>query len=144
MYLSIIVLTEHLRSETWHNAFASPCTSLAYKPLRHALPKYGVPVRIARSLGVIGAFSLMAAFHAYALAPILSRAEIIRICQFFFLNGIATVVEAMMWGKKKHWMKAVLAWIFETAISSWTAAGMEFPSGLSKIRWGDICNARSY
>ncbi|RFU26324.1 hypothetical protein B7463_g10017, partial [Scytalidium lignicola] len=47
-------------SETWHNAFASPCTSLAYAPLRKTLPKYGVPVQVARSLGVLGAFVLMA------------------------------------------------------------------------------------
>ncbi|TVY40977.1 hypothetical protein LOCC1_G003563 [Lachnellula occidentalis] len=131
-------------SETWHNAFASPCTSLAYQPLRYGLPKYGVPIGIARSLGIIGAFGLMAAFHAYALAPILSKPEITRICQFFLLNGIATVAEAMVWGKKRHWVKAVLAWLFETTIASWTAAGMNFPNGLSKIPWRDVCNAPRY
>ncbi|TVY81833.1 hypothetical protein LSUE1_G003011 [Lachnellula suecica] len=128
-------------SETWHNAFSSPCTSLAYKPLRQGLPKYGVPVPIARSLGVLGAFGLMAAFHAYALAPILSKHELIRIFMFFVMNGIATVAEAALWGKKRHWVKAVLAWIFETSISSWTASGMDFPNGLSKIQWRDICTA---
>lgn len=46
-------------SESWHNAFAAPCTSLAYSPLRYGLPKIGVPVSVARSLGVIGAFTLM-------------------------------------------------------------------------------------
>ncbi|TVY19271.1 putative long-chain-alcohol O-fatty-acyltransferase 7 [Lachnellula arida] len=131
-------------SEIWHNAFASPCTSLAYQPLRYGLPKYGVPVRIARSLGILGAFGLMAIFHAYALTPILSKPEITRICLFFLLNGIATVAEGAVWGKKRHWVKAVLAWIFETAVSSWTAAGMNFPNGLSKIPWRDICNAPRY
>lgn len=48
------------RSETWHNAFAAPCYSLAYAPLRTGLPKLGVPVLIARSMGVLGAFGLMA------------------------------------------------------------------------------------
>lgn len=86
----------------------------------------------------------MAIFHAYALAPILSKPEITRICLFFLLNGIATVAEAAVWGKKRHWVKALLAWIFETAVSSWTAAGMNFPNGLSKIPWRDICDASRY
>jgi hypothetical protein len=128
-------------SETWHNAFASPCTSLAYEPLRHGLPKWGVPVVIARPLGVLGAFGLMAIFHMYAMAPILTRSGLIRIGVFFFSNGTATVVEAALWRKKKHWLRAGLAWAFETSLASWTASGMNIPNGLSKIPWREICNS---
>jgi hypothetical protein len=129
------------RSETWHNVFASPCTSLAYGPLRYGLPKYGVPVVIARSLGVLGAFTLMAIFHIYALAPILDRKALLHIGLFFLLNGIGTVSEAAIWGHKKHWIKTALAWVFETTLATWAASGMNIPNGLSKIPWQGICNA---
>jgi hypothetical protein len=128
------------RSETWHNAFASPCTSLAYAPLRYGLPKIGVPVVVARSLGVLGAFILMALFHIYALYPILTSEGLFRIGAFFFLNGIATVTEAAIWGHKRHWVKTVLAWIFQTSMSSWTAAGLNIPPGLKNIPWKTMCD----
>lgn len=83
----------------------------------------------------------MAIFHMFALQPILSKTALIRVGVFFFLNGVATVSEAAVWGKKKHWLKTVVAWIFETSMASWTANGMEFPNGLSKIPWREVCNA---
>ncbi|CAG8956104.1 hypothetical protein HYFRA_00011889 [Hymenoscyphus fraxineus] len=130
-------------SETWHNAFASPCTSLIYAPIRHGLPKLGFPIVLARSLGVIGAFGLMALFHVFAFSPILSNEALKRIAIFFLLNGVATVAEAMVWGRRKHWMKAGLAWGFETALASWTASGVDIPNGLGKIDWVGACRSRS-
>jgi hypothetical protein len=85
----------------------------------------------------------MAVFHVYALLPILNNQALARIGVFFFLNGIATVAEAAIWGHKKHWTKATLAWIFETLLASWTASGMNIPNGLSKIPWREICDART-
>lgn len=99
---------------------------------------------IARSLGVIGAFGLMAVFHVYALRPILTDQALRRIGIFFLLNGIATVFEAMLWGHKKHWVKAALAWAFETALASWTASGINIPNGLNKINWGAACSSGRY
>ncbi|PBP19167.1 hypothetical protein BUE80_DR010043, partial [Diplocarpon rosae] len=108
-------------SESWHNAFASPCISLAYAPLRYGLPGYGIPCVVARWLGVLGAFTLMAIFHIYALSPILNMSALVRIGAFFMLNGIATVFEAAIWGHKKHWVKTSMAWFFELAVASWAA-----------------------
>ena len=130
-------------SETWHNAFASPCQSIVYNPMRKNLPKYGVPVAVARSFGVFAAFGLMAIFHMYALAPILPWSSLLRIGWFFFLNGVGTVVEAMIWGKRRHWLKGVLAWTFETALATWVAQAAHIPNGLSHIPWKDMCGPPS-
>ncbi|KAK2628266.1 hypothetical protein QTJ16_002912 [Diplocarpon rosae] len=112
-------------SESWHNAFASPCISLAYAPLRYGLPKYGIACVVARSLGVLGAFALLAVFHIYVLSPILNIGALVRIGAFFMLNGIATVSEAAIWGQKKHWAKTLMAWFFELAVASWAAGGLD-------------------
>ena len=130
-------------SETWHNCFASPCQGIAYEPIRNTLPRYGVPVVVARSLGVFAAFGLMAIFHIYAVAPILPWSSLVRIGLFFFLNGVGTVVEAMIWGKRKHWLKALLAWSFEIALATWTAKAAHIPNGLSHIPWKEVCGQTS-
>lgn len=136
------ILTLNVRSETWHNVFASPCTSLAYGPIRYTLPKYGLPIPIARSFGVLGAFGLMAIFHVYALSPMINSEGLMRIGMFFLLNGVAAVAEAMIWGHKRHWLKTVFAWSFEVAIASWTAQAVRIPNGLSKIPWHEMCDIR--
>jgi hypothetical protein len=109
--------------------------------LRYGLPKIGLPDTIARAIGVLGAFTLMSVFHMYALQPILHRDGLIRVGLFFFLNGVATVVETMIWGSKKHQLKTLLAWAFETSVATWAASGMRIPHGLWNIRWKEICDA---
>ncbi|KAI9677875.1 MAG: hypothetical protein M1829_002372 [Trizodia sp. TS-e1964] len=126
-------------SETWHNVFSSPCTSLAYYPIRKTLSRLGAPAPVARSAGVIGAFALMGVFHMYALHPILPWASLVRIGLFFLLNGIAAVCEAAVWGHKKSWLKTALAWTFETLLATWTAQAAHIPNGLSHIPWGEMC-----
>ncbi|EFR02194.1 hypothetical protein MGYG_05197 [Nannizzia gypsea CBS 118893] len=128
-------------SETWHTAFASPCRSLAYDPLRRHLPaKYGVPESFAKGIGIIASFSLMGLFHAYSLAPVLPLDGILRIIAFFLLNGIGTVIETAIWGRNSHWGKALLAWIFEILVASWTVEGLSLPKGLQNVSWDSICN----
>ncbi|KAK2834923.1 hypothetical protein FQN49_006779 [Arthroderma sp. PD_2] len=128
-------------SETWHTAFASPCRSLAYDPVRRHLPgRYGVPEAFAKGIGILASFTLMGLFHAYSLAPILPIDGVVRIITFFLLNGIGTVIETAIWGRKSHWGKAVLAWTFELAIASWTVEGLSVPRGLQNISWDSICD----
>jgi Membrane bound O-acyl transferase family len=126
-------------SETWHNVFASPCQSLAYEPIRHNLPSWGVPVPIARCFGVLAAFCLMAIFHVAVLIPLLPIDGLLRVGLFFLLNGVGTVVEAAIWGKRKHWLKAMMAWTFEVLLATWTAQTAQIPNGFSQIPWWDIC-----
>ncbi|KAK2796091.1 hypothetical protein FQN52_000065 [Onygenales sp. PD_12] len=128
-------------SETWHSAFASPCRSLAYDPLRRALPeRYGVPDSISRAVGVIASFSLMGLFHVYGLRPLLPFDALARIYAFFLMNGFGTVIEDAIWGRETHWGKTILAWVFELGIASWTVEGLSVPKGLRDIQWSSICD----
>ncbi|OJD19800.1 hypothetical protein AJ78_00300 [Emergomyces pasteurianus Ep9510] len=128
-------------SETWHSAFASPCRSLAYEPIRHNLhERYGVPVSIARAIGVIASFGLMGFFHVYGLKPLLPFDALARIYAFFLLNGVGAVIEDVIWGRETHWGKTILAWVFELAIASWTVEGLSVPQGLKNVRWTSICD----
>lgn len=130
-------------SETWHTAFASPCRSLAYDPIRRSLPaRYGMPVPFAKGIGIIASFTLMGLFHAYALAPLLPLDALLRVFAFFLLNGIGTVIEDAVWGKRVHWGKTLLAWVFELTIASWTVEGLSVPKGLKNIAWASICDVR--
>jgi hypothetical protein len=83
----------------------------------------------------------MSVFHMYALQPILDQEGLVRVGMFFFLNGVATVLETMVWGSKKHWQKTLMAWIFETCIATWAISGMRIPHGLWNIHWDEICDA---
>jgi hypothetical protein len=82
----------------------------------------------------------MAIFHIYALWPILNYEALTRIGVFFMLNGVATVSEAAVWGRNKHWLKTALAWICETLLASWAASGLNIPKGLSRIPWRALCD----
>lgn len=126
-------------SETWHNAFASPSTSLGYAPVRLLSLRAGLPLPVARSLGVLAAFGLMSIFHVVALSPLLSPAGLLRVGAFFLLNGVATVGEVMVWGRRRSWVRAALAWGFETAVATWTAEKCGIPRGFGGVRWADVC-----
>jgi hypothetical protein len=100
----------------------------------------GVPVVFARALGIIGSFALMGFFHVFALRPLLPTNALFRICNFFILNGIGIVIEDAVWGRQPHWVKALLAWIFELAVATWAVEGLHVPKGLKNIRWTSICD----
>ncbi|KAJ9669284.1 hypothetical protein H2201_000636 [Coniosporium apollinis] len=98
-----------LWTETWHNAFAAPCMSLAFNPVRNTLRSLDVPHTIAKGAGILAVFVLMGFYHVYALLPLLSAEGLRRILVFFAGNGLLTVLEFAVWGKRKHWLKAAMA-----------------------------------
>lgn len=93
-------------------------------------------------MGILAAFFLMAAFHVYALAPMVTEKALFRIGMFFVLNGFATVGEAMVWGRKDSWVKTGLAWVTEMSLAAWTAGALGIPRGVHGIKWSDICEVK--
>ncbi|KAF2186797.1 hypothetical protein K469DRAFT_705305 [Zopfia rhizophila CBS 207.26] len=126
-------------TETWHNAFAAPCLSLAYTPTLSLLLALRFPRQIARSAGVVASFTLMAVFHMYALAPLLSDQGMKRIGVFFVGNGVLTVVEVAVWGKKRHWVRALMAWGIELSLASWTVIAIPVADGVLGADWKGLC-----
>ncbi|CAI6271950.1 unnamed protein product [Periconia digitata] len=128
-------------TETWHNAFAAPCLSLAYTPTTYLLTRLRLPRMLVRSCAVVAAFAFMSLFHMYALAPILSAEGQKRIGIFFLANGVCTVAETAVWGKKRDWRRAVLAWMIELGLASWTIVECEIADGLLSADWKGLCRA---
>lgn len=126
-------------AETWHNIFTAPCMSLAYYPIRKGVRKLGFPDQLSRAMGVLGVFSLMAVFHMYTLSPFLNPTALNRVGLYFFLNGVATVIENAIWKKRKHWVKLVLAWVFEISIASWIVSSMNIRGNLLGVPWYRGC-----
>ncbi|KAF2253351.1 hypothetical protein BU26DRAFT_221255 [Trematosphaeria pertusa] len=140
-----IYLADSLASfwtETWHNAFAAPCLSLAYTPTLYILSSLHFPRSLARSVAVVSSFGLMATFHMYALSPLLNEEGKKRIGIFFVANGVLTVAEVGLWGKKRHWMRAVCAWGVELALASWTVAAVEVADGVLNADWRGLCRLK--
>lgn len=129
-------------TDTWHNAFAAPCYSLAYSPALFVLAALGFPRVVARGVAVVSGFALMALFHMYALSPVVDDDGLGRVGVFFVGNGVMTVVEAMVWGKKKHWVRAAAAWVLELGIASWAVEGFGLPDGLVRAEWEGMCRPR--
>ncbi|KAJ4345235.1 uncharacterized protein N0V89_011364 [Didymosphaeria variabile] len=129
-------------TETWHNAFASPCLTLAYNPTMWVLTTVGVPRRVARSFAVIASFSLMAVFHAEVMSPLLPPEGKMRIGLFFVLNGVFTVIEVAVWGKKRDWRRALMAWIIELALASWAVQTAQVADGLLHADWRGLCRPK--
>lgn len=94
---------------------------------------------MAGSAGVLAVFSFMGVFHVLGLVPLLPSQALWRVGMFFFLNGVATIAEVAVWGKRKHSARAVLAWVFEAGLASWTASKCQIPRGFGGIKWRELC-----
>ncbi|PVI08174.1 hypothetical protein DM02DRAFT_648235 [Periconia macrospinosa] len=128
-------------TETWHNAFAAPCLSLAYTPTTYLLTLLGLPRTVVRAGAVVSAFGFMALFHMYGMSPILSAEGRRRVGIFFVANGVCTVVETAVWGRRRDWRRAVLAWGIELGLASWTIVECEVADGLLNADWRGLCRA---
>lgn len=129
-------------TETWHNVFASPCLTLAYNPTMYVLARLGVPRAVARSFAVLASFALMAVFHAEVMSPLLSAEGKMRIGLFFVLNGVCTVSEVAVWGKKRDWRRALAAWVIELGLASWAVETAQVADGLLNADWRGLCRPK--
>lgn len=129
-------------TETWHNAFAGPCLSLAYTPVTYLLSSLAVPRGATRALSVVASFGLMSVFHMYALSSLLSKEGRRRIGVFFLVNGILVVVEVWVWGKRRDWRRAVIAWALELALASWTVSAADVADGVLNADWRGLCRPK--
>ena len=126
-------------TETWHNVFSSPCLNLAYNPTMYILTSLKIPRQVARSFAVVASFSLMAVFHAEVMSPILSAEGKMRIGLFFILNGVFTVIEVAIWGKRRDWRRALMAWVIELTLASWAVEKAQVADGLLHADWRGLC-----
>ncbi|KAF1959299.1 hypothetical protein CC80DRAFT_523979 [Byssothecium circinans] len=129
-------------TETWHNALAAPCLSLAYTPTTYMLSRLGLPRSVVRSCAVVASFGLMAVFHMYSMTPVLSDEGRRRVGWFFVANGVATVVEVAVWGKRRCWVRGAFAWGVQLGLASWTVARAEVADGVLGADWRGLCRAR--
>ncbi|PQE03396.1 hypothetical protein CJF30_00005489 [Rutstroemia sp. NJR-2017a BBW] len=140
LFCAFQILPQHwplvLASRTWHTLYLAPLTSLILEPLRKNLPK-----SVARPVGVLSSFLLMAAFHIYVLQPWFNREALFRVGVLFVVNGFAVIGETMVWQGRSSWVKTALAWVFGMCIASWLAEGLgsDFKGGLLRVRWKDVC-----
>jgi hypothetical protein len=108
----------------------------------YVLTWLGVPHKVARAFAVIASFGLMAAFHAEIMSPILSAEGKLRIALFFVFNGVITVIESAIWGKKRDWRRALMAWIVELALASWAVETAQVADGLLNADWRALCRPK--
>ncbi|KAJ6261009.1 hypothetical protein Dda_3674 [Drechslerella dactyloides] len=135
-------LVKFWNGTVWHVAFQSPCRSVAMVPVQTLLTGLGTSRSLARGAGVIAAFALMGVFHAY-IGWAVMRDSVYGwgvVVGFFVMNGIATVLESVLWGRRRSWVRAVLAWGFEIALASWAMSGVEFPRELWRVHDPLFCH----
>lgn len=135
-------LVDFWNGNVWHVAFQSPCQSMAYSPVQTILKGIGIPKPLARGCGVVAAFTLMGIFHAYVGWSVMRNVAQgwTKVVAFFVMNGVATVFEDLIWGKRKNWVRSLLAWVFEISLASWAVSGVEFPYELWLVHDPRFCH----
>lgn len=117
-------------TETWHNAYTSPTRTLGYRPIRKLFGPIG---------GVLGGFGVMAIFHVWALAPYVKPEGLVRVAVFFFANGVGSILDYWLWGKKITPERVIINWAYEIFWSQWTVAKCDIPDGLMAIDFRNLC-----
>ena len=78
-------------------------------------------------------------YHAWALYPLVSPEGRIRLFLFFFLNGIATVIDYAIWRNGNSYLRTFISWVICTVLATWTVAECNVPNGILAIPWNNLC-----
>lgn len=116
-------------SETWHNAFSSPCHVLGYKQFR----------RFGKVPAVCAAFFLMGIWHAWSLAPIVAPAGRIRVLVFFVSQALGCALDTAIWKHHKTTLRMICSWMYCNYWALWTVRELSIPDGVTNIAWNHMC-----
>jgi hypothetical protein len=117
-------------TETWHNAYTSPTRTLGYRPMHKLFGPIG---------GVLGGFGVMAIFHVWSLAPYVRPEGLVRVALFFLANGVGSLADYWMWGKRNTPERVIINWMYEIFWSQYAIAKCDVPNGLAAIDFQRIC-----
>jgi hypothetical protein len=100
----------------WHAIILSPLSSLAFEPFGKLA---------GRGAGVLAAFTISGAWHAWAVLPVGGAKLAVRVFAVFIAQAGWMSVEWAVWGKKETWLKRASAWAWCLAWSGWALRGWD-------------------
>lgn len=100
----------------WHAILLSPLNSLAFEPFSRAG---------GRAAGVLAAFALSGAWHAWGVLPIGGTALAWKVWLVFAMSGVGCLLEWAIWAKNKTITRRAFAWAWSLGWAGWALRGWD-------------------
>jgi hypothetical protein len=108
----------------WHDIIRSPLTSLAYAPAENFF-KPLVPRGVARGAGLLAAFALSGAWHAWSVVPLGGNKLAFRVGMVFVGQGLGCILENVIWGRRETYLRRATAWAWGLGWAGWALRGWD-------------------